>query len=204
MIRRIRGPAALLAALGVSCALLLAGCTTEGSTLAESYRNGAGQNYVSGDGSLVVLAPERRGEPVEFSGKTDRGETTGSADLVGSVAVLNFWYANCAPCRSEAPALEDVNQAYADQGVVFLGVNVRDSAARALGFAEEFGVTYPSILDDSGNEVQLAFAGDTPTNAVPTTLVLDTEGRVAARFSGEISKPSELAEVLDDVLAEAG
>ncbi len=205
MIRRIRRPAALpAAAVAMACALALAGCATEGSTLSEQYRAGAGENYISGDGSLIVLAPERRGEPVEFSGQTDRGELTGSADLAGRVAVLNFWYANCAPCRVEAPILEEINQSYAEQDVVFLGVNTRDSAARALSFAERFEVTYPSIIDDGDNGVQLAFAGDLAPNATPTTLVIDSEGRIAARFSGEISKPSQLAEVLDDVLAEAG
>lgn len=85
----------------------------------------------------------------------------------------------------------------------FLGVNIYDQAPTAMSFAEEFGVTYPSILDVNDGSVRLAFAGQVAPTATPTTLVLDQQGRVAARISGLVSEPSVLRSMITDVLAEA-
>jgi hypothetical protein len=85
--------------------------------------------------------------------------------------------------------------------VNFLGVNVRDQAATAVSFNERFGVTYPSIMDQNG-QAQLSFASQVPPNAVPTTLVLDAQGRVAARILGQLQDPSILLTLINDVAAE--
>jgi peroxiredoxin len=194
---------ARIAAPVVALALVLAGCSGQGDRLADDYRNGTGGSYVSGDGSFVQIGPDKRGEAAEYSATTDTGDAVSSEDLAGQVVVLNFWYAACGPCREEADDLEKLNKQFADQGVVFLGVNVEDDAATAQSFAKAHGVTYASILDAADNTMLLAFAGDVPPNATPTTLVLDQKGRVAARFSGQISSPSLVADVIDGVLAEA-
>lgn len=180
--------------------LLLAGCTGA-DPLAQQYQDGSGQGYISGDGTLEV-APAQRGEPIGFEGEGVDGQAISSDDFAGEVAVLNFWYANCPPCRVEAPFLAELSAEYDD--VAFLGVNTADDAAVARLFEEENGITYPSILDARTASVQLAFAGAgaVAPNAVPTTLVLDREGRVAARISGVIKDPSILASMLDTVLAE--
>ena len=94
-------------------------------------------------------------------------------------------------------------QQFDPDGVRFLGVNIYDQAPTAMSFAEEFGVTYPSILDVNDGSVRLAFMGQVAPNSVPTTLVLDQQGRVAARISGVISEPSVLRSMITDVLAEA-
>ncbi|MFP5289910.1 MAG: TlpA family protein disulfide reductase [Actinomycetes bacterium] len=184
----------------------LAGCASD--PLAEQYRAGTGQGYISGDGAYTVIAPDDRSAPVSFdSVPLDSGESISSADLDGQVYVVNFWYASCPPCRVEAPDLESLYQQFRDAqggtGVPFLGVNIRDDAAQSLTFAKEFGVTYPSILDLESGAVRLAFAGQVSPTAVPTTLVVDAEGRVAARISGLISDPSTLRAMITDTLAES-
>jgi peroxiredoxin len=183
---------ARIAVPAVALALVLAGCSGQGDRLADDYR----------DGSVVTIAPDDRAAAVSFAGTTDVGDAVSSADLAGEVVVLNFWYAACGPCREEAADLEALNQQFADQGVRFIGVNVEDTAATAQAFAAAHGVTYPSILDSADNSVLLAFAGDVPPNATPTTLVIDQQGRVAARFSGQISSPSLVADVIDGLLTE--
>lgn len=186
----------------VALALTLGACAGSGDELAAQYREGTGQNYISGDGALTILAPDSRATPVEFSGETDLGDTFSSADYSGQVMVVNFWYAGCPPCRLEAADLEAVYQEFKDQGVVFVGVNIMDQAPTALTFAKEFGVTYPSVLDANDGAVRLAFSGQIAPNAVPTTLVLDKDARVAGRISGLLSDPEVLVGMIESVLEE--
>lgn len=180
--------------------LLLAGCTAD--PLAAQYQNGTNQNYISGDGSLTVIAEDDRGPAVEFEAETDAGEPVTSADYAGEVLVINFWYAACPPCRLEAPDLEALAEQFDGEGASFLGVNVRDQAANARNFAEKWGISYPSVVDANDGNMLYAFAGTVAPNAVPTTLVIDKQGRVAARFLGRISDPSTLEAVIADVIAE--
>ncbi|PVZ93217.1 alkyl hydroperoxide reductase [Amnibacterium flavum] len=180
--------------------VVLSGCAG-GDDLADQYRSGNQQNYVAGNGAILEIVPDDREDPVEFSGQLDSGSEVSSSDYEGEVLVVNFWYASCPPCRAEAADLEAVNAAFADQGVSFLGVNVRDDQAAAVAFAKKFGVTYPSLLDQEG-QVLLAFSGVVAPNAVPTTLVLDREFRVAARILGQIPDRSILEGLIDRVLAE--
>ncbi|MBT2500715.1 TlpA family protein disulfide reductase [Agromyces sp. ISL-38] len=188
------------AALAVASALLLTGCTSD--PLAEQYREGSGKNYIAGDGTVSEFDEAQRGERIEFSGETVEGDRYDSADAEGDVQVVNFWYAGCAPCRAEAPVLQEVSQAFAGEGVRFVGVNVRDQAGTAASFEEKYGVTYPSILDVNSGEAQLAFSGPVPPAAVPTTIVLDQEGRVAARVLGQLNSASILESIIDQLLDE--
>lgn len=201
MTRRTPTRIALAGLALASAVAVLAGCTANDS-LAEQYRSGSGQGYISGDGAYTVIAAADRAAPVEFSGLVENGDSVSSDDFRGDVLVVNFWYAGCPPCRLEASDLEALWQRFAADGVNFLGVNIYDQPATALTFATEFGVTYPSIIDVNDGGVRLAFAGQVAPNAVPTTLVLDREGRVAARISGLITEPSVLRSMITDVLAE--
>mgnify|MGYP001235047314 CR=1 FL=1 len=185
-----------LVPVALAALLALSGCASNDGI--------AGQNtggYISGDGSVLLVAPDDRVDVPAWGGETVDGETVDSVSLDG-VVVLNFWYAGCPPCRVEAPDLEAVHLEYADR-VTFLGVNIRDAAETAASFEREFGVTYDSILDVATKDVMLAFAGDVPPSAVPTTLVLDADGRVAARISGLLPSQKTLGDILDDVLAES-
>jgi len=180
--------------------LALAGCSND--PLADQYAEGSGQGYVSGDGAYTEIPADQRGEAIEYSGTTDAGDDVANTDYEGDVYVINFWYAGCPPCRLEAPDLKAVSEDYTE--VPFLGVNVSDTAENAINFEKKFGIGYPSIIDAQTNSVQLAFAGQgaVAPNAVPTTLIIDRQGRVAGRISGLIQDKSILTAMIDKVLAE--
>ena len=190
-----------LPAAAAAAALLLSGCTANDS-LAAQYRSGSGQNYIAGDGSVSEYAAGNRGEPVSFSGKVIDGTTVSDKDYAGKVLVVNFWYAGCPPCRVEAPDLEALSKKYAAQGVGFLGVNLYDTASTAESFEKDKGVTYPSVLDRDTGSVLLAFSKTVPPKATPTTLVIDKDGRVAARILGAIPDRSILDTLISDAVAE--
>lgn len=174
------GGAALAAVLG------LTGCAQE-DALAKQARAGDNKNYVAGDGSVTEFGLSDRKDPVNISGTLFDGTTVTPADFRGKVTVLNFWFAACAPCRVEAPVLEELHQEFKADGVQFFGVNLRDEKAAAEAFEKSFNVSYPSFNDKDG-AVLLSVAGIVPPGAVPTTLVLDKQGRVAARVLGEVQR----------------
>jgi len=196
--RRFRITVALASVLAAT--LLLTGCTSD--PLADQYRDGTDSNYISGEGVYKELPVEERGDAVEFTGVSDSGDQISSDDYAGEVFVVNFWYAGCPPCRLEAADLKAVSEEYTD--VPFLGVNIFDTAENAITFENKYGIAYPSIIDAQTNSVQLAFAGQgaVAPNAVPTTLIIDREGRVAGRISGLIQDKSILTAMIDTVLAE--
>jgi len=184
----------------VTVAIALAGCSASDG-IADKYGDKTDKGYLTGEGWNSYPA-DTRTDAVSYESETDEGAPVSSKDYLGEVVVINFWYAACVPCRVEAPILESLNTEYADQGVQVLGVNTRDSADTAKGFAEKFGVSYPSLLDvDSGN-VLFAFAGVVPANATPTTLVIDKKGRVAARISGQLDGRGLLDGFIKEALAE--
>ncbi|MFG6402044.1 TlpA family protein disulfide reductase [Microbacterium sp. P04] len=191
----------LAAIAAAALAVGLAACTSD--PLAEQYRDGDNKGFIAGDFRVVEIPPAERGAPVEFSGTTDSGTTVSSADYSGEVLVVNFWYAACGPCIVEAPRLEEAFSAFAGQPVSFLGVNTYDQAQTAASFARDNGVTYPSVIDVNSGDVKLAFADETPINATPTTLVVDEQGRVAARIIGELTESSILETLVRDTLAES-
>ncbi len=190
--RRTPGPvAALLGTL-----LLLSGCT--GPSLSSSGEQG----FVTSDGSVSVLeASEREAPDGEVAGETVDGEPVALADYAGDVVVMPVWGSWCAPCIAEAPALADAARDLADDGVSFLGINNRDyDQASARRFVENFDIPYPSLYDPEGN-LLLNFRDTLPPLAVPTTVVIDAEGRVAARIIGTVNT-STLYGVVEDVLGE--
>ena len=201
--RRARATASRLgaAALALSLVAGLASCTDD--PLAQQYRAGDNKGYVAGDFATVEIPAAKRGEPVSFTATTDAGATVSSTDYAGQVLVVNFWYAACAPCRTEAPRLEKASTELAGQEVSFLGVNTYDQPATAQSFAKSFGVTFPSVIDVADKAVTLAFAKATPVSATPTTLVVDRKGRVAARIIGELPDASILTALVRDALAES-
>ena len=169
----------LLAALG---AAVLAGCAS-GDPLAQQAKAGDNKNYIAGDGSVTEYAAAERKPPVVLTGELYDGTVVDSRDWEGKVIVLNFWYAACAPCRLEAPRLEALWNEFKPKNVLFYGVNVRDEEPAAAAFERTFGITYPSMQDKNGG-ILLAMTQYVPPQAVPSTLVLDKQGRVAARILG--------------------
>lgn len=188
--------AVLASAAGAGAALLLAACGTDTS---DRYTSGDA-GYVSGSGVATEIAPEDRAEPLEIVGTTYDGEEFASADVRGEILVVNVWYASCPPCRKEAPDLQAIHEDYAEQGVTLIGVNVRDAEGPARAFEETYKITYSSMPDPDA-EIMYSLRGQVAPNAVPSTLVLDREGRVAARVSGA-ADPSVLRAMIDRVLEE--
>ena len=137
----------------------------------------------------------------EFAGTLlGTGEGFDSSLLSGQVGVINFWGSWCPPCRVETPEFSEVAADLADDGVRFLGINVKETDRQfALAFIERFRIGFPSLYDPRG-EVALAFR-DYPANAIPSTIVLDRRYRVAAVYTGEVAQ-DDLRRVLDRVLEE--
>ncbi|MFD6448439.1 TlpA family protein disulfide reductase [Promicromonospora sp. NPDC060204] len=173
----------------------LAACSPEDSGAGDVV----GQGYVSGDGSVQTYDVGERKGPVTITGTDFEGNDVDTAGWAGDVVVVNTWYASCAPCRAEAPDL--VSLAGSKDGVQFLGINTEDDAGSAQAFQRTFEVPYPSIEDRSG-KVIASLNGVVPLQAVPTTVVLDQEGNVAARVIGQ-AEHSTLESLIDEVLAEA-
>jgi peroxiredoxin len=160
----------------------------------------AGQNFVAGDGAITIVAPDKRPMPGELQGTTVDGRTIELADYKGHAVVLNVWGSWCAPCQQEAPALQAASVQLASKGVKFLGINTRETGgtAAASAFERTYGITYPSLFDQ-GEDYLLALRGAVAANAIPSTVVLDPQGRIAARISGPTTKDT-LVDLVDDVL----
>lgn len=176
--------------------LVLTGCAGQDSQPSSSEAGG----YVSGDGRISTWEPAERDEPVELTGTSYEKEEVDLADWRGEVVVVNFWYAACPPCRAEAPDLVDLSEEFEDQGVQFLGVNHTDGSGTALAFQRNFDIPYPSLHDRDADGVA-AMEGVVPLQAMPSTVVLDRQGRVAARVIGQIQH-STLSALIEQTLAE--
>lgn len=191
----MKAAALTTAAAVMAGALVLSGC---GGQAAGSADTGTG--YVAGDGSAVVLPVGERQPAPDVTGPTLDGGTWSLSDHLGEVVVLNVWASWCAPCRAEAPALEQVSVETADQGVQFVGLNTRDTEASAKAFVANYGITYPNVVDGDGS-VQLGFRDTLPPQSIPSTVFIDAQGNVAARVLGEIDR-SRLQGIIETLVAE--
>ncbi|WP_245565375.1 TlpA family protein disulfide reductase [Nocardioides insulae] len=188
----------LAAVLAAGSVVALAACSGADGT------NEAG--YITGDGQVSYTAVAERDEPVDLKGDS----LTGDAELDvaadrGKAVVVNVWWSGCGPCKRELPMLQqaaDELEAERPGEVAFVGVNTRDlDPAQGQAFERSTGVSYPSIYDPSGKAL-LAFHGQVPLFAMPATVVLDDEGRVAAVIRGEIPSKTTLTEVVEDVIGD--
>ncbi len=181
-----------IAALAV-VVLLSGGCTGDGGgTNSDGFIG-----FEEGNGSVLILPPDQREPAPELAGTTLDGDELSTADFAGQVIVLNVWGSWCAPCRAEAPALVAAAEQLPD--VQFIGINVRDlDPVPAQAFVRSFEVAYPNLYDPDG-ALLLGF-GQVPPKAIPSTLVIDESGRVAARMLGEVTT-TVLKGVVDDVRA---
>jgi thiol-disulfide isomerase/thioredoxin len=178
--------------------VVLTGCSTGSSVV--DVNNGGNFRFVAGTPAGEVIPPgERKGAPT-FAGSLLGGGDFSSSSLAGHVAVLNFWGSWCPPCRVETPEFEQVYTEVQGQGVQFLGLNVKETDPQfASAFVRDKGITFPSVYDPKG-EVALAFR-DYPANAIPSTIILDREGRVAAVYTGPVQQ-GDLRTVLGELLGE--
>jgi peroxiredoxin len=178
--------------------LLLTGCGPQASAV--DVNNGGEFRFVAGTPAGKVIPVDERASAPEFAGTLLDGDGFSSTDLAGKVAVLNFWGSWCAPCRVESPEFQQVYSEVVGEGVQFLGLNVKDQEQFAQAFVDSKGITFPSLFDPKG-EVALAFR-DYPANAIPSTIVLDRESRVAAVYTGEV-RQDDLRAVLAQLTGEA-
>lgn len=158
----------------------------------------AGRSRWSGLIGYTGFEPAERVAMPAVSGVTIEGQPIDLADLRGRVMVLNVWGSWCVPCREEAPDLARVSRETRDQGVRFVGIDVRDNPAAARAFARSFRIPYPSIDDQSGR-ILAAFAGVVPVSAVPSTIFVDRQGRIAARVVGGVDAKT-LRQVIADLV----
>lgn len=185
--RLIRARAAVVVVLG----LLLAGCGSGPTSTA---------GFVAGDGTITVLPPEQRRPAPLVEGTTLDGEPWRSEAFAGTVLVYNVWGSWCAPCRAEAPALVAASRR-TEGTATFVGLNTRDlDKAAPQAFVRSFGVPYVNLYDPDG-ALLLKFSGQLPATAIPSTLLIDRQGRVAARILGETSEAT-LVGLVEDLAAE--
>jgi thiol-disulfide isomerase/thioredoxin len=189
--------AATVALLG---AAMLAVTSCSGGEIAADNPLSSGNSFVGGSYSSQYFAPGSRSAAPAVRGTTLTGQRFRLASERGRVVVLNFWGSWCAPCRAEAPRLAALASYFSHDPVRFFGDDVHDSATSARAFEQTFNVSYPS-LNDPGAEVALAFHSTLPPIAIPTTLVIDRGGKIAARVIGEVSY-SGLKALIAKVLAE--
>ncbi|MGJ6979906.1 TlpA family protein disulfide reductase [Aestuariimicrobium soli] len=167
----------LTGAAGLATAALV-GCSNNPTATSDT-------GFAQGDGSFTRIAADRRKALPALTGSDLDEKTLSTATFAGKVLVINVWGSWCSPCRAEAPHL--VEAAKQTAGVAqFLGINTRDlDRAPAQSFVRSFGLTYPSFYDPNG--ALLMKLTDLPPKAIPSTLLVDPAGRIAARVLGQVS-----------------
>jgi len=191
-----RGPATRwIQALGlvIVLALTVGACASAGSPGSFEFTSPGNANEIS-------YPPTQRGTIGELSGPSLTGdETIRLSDFTDSVIVLNFWGSWCPPCRAEAPELNAAARALESSGVQFLGVDIRDSKEAGRDFHQAADTPYPSIFDPT-MQTLLSLRGF-PTAAIPSTIVLDRQRRVAHIWLRPVTE-AQLVKVITPIAAE--
>lgn len=164
----------LVLALALSATL---GCTRQPGSTASRNPDQVG---------LYVVPPGQRQAAPALSGTTLSGEWFDLADhLGGPIILVNVWASWCAPCRQEMPTLARAAMSGRRDGLLVVGIDERDEASSALAFSSSLGATYPSLVDsDSRLLTQLPML---PHNALPSSLLIDTHGMIAAIVVGPVT-----------------
>lgn len=200
--RSTGGRALLLTAVTLAGALTLTACSDSDGGGKSS--GSAGGNYVTGSSGISTVAKAERVDAPKLDGETVDGSTLDTTTLKGKVVVLNVWGSWCPPCRAEAPSFAKVAKELeaAGQPVAFVGINTRDNTKQnAASFEETYGITYPSLFDPNGKLMLRFPKGTLNPNAIPSTIVLDKDGKIASRTLAALSE-AKLRSMIDPLLAE--
>ena len=170
-------------------------------SLAASIIWTVGSRLLSGVGAPLSSSPSPREGffAPDFTLDTLQGEQVKLSGLRGKVIVVNFWTTWCPPCRAETPALEMSYEAYKDVDVVILGVNLtdQDSLKEVESFVQEFGLTYPILLDRDG-AVGLLYQ----LSGLPTTFFINREGIIRTVVIGGPMSETSIRSKIEALLKE--
>jgi thiol-disulfide isomerase/thioredoxin len=181
-------PLALITALLLTVPLLsLSACSGGGSSTTE-------ESFVVGSGAQTFIKKGSRVQAPPLSSMTLTGVNYTLEP--GKIAVINVWASWCSPCRAEAPTLVALSEKYPD--VPFVGILTRDNLVNAEAFVRTKNITYPTLIDDA---LLIGFSKSLPANAIPSTIVIDRDGFVAARVSGIVTMGS-LSALIERVQSE--
>ena len=174
-------------AIALASVLLLTGCSNGGASKAQ-------ESFIAGSGAVTKIKAGNRIAAPAISGMSLSGKNF--TFTPGKVSVVNVWASWCSPCRAEEPTLSALSRTFPD--VQFIGILTRDNPVNAEAFTRKRGTPYPTLIDDS---ILIRFSKSLPANAIPTTVVIDRQGKVAARISGAVTVAS-LTQLIEEVSAE--
>lgn len=194
---RSRSRAALLGAGAAVAALVLSACSSGGTS------GGSGNtNFVTGSDGIATADKGERQDGPKLEGETLTGKHLDVDDYKGKVVVLNVWGSWCSPCRAEAPNFAKVSKDTQGKDVQFIGINTRDpQKGPALTFEKEWKISYPSLHDPMGKLMLRFPKGTMNPKFIPSTIVLDREGKIAARSQQALSE-EKLRKMIDPLIAE--
>jgi thiol-disulfide isomerase/thioredoxin len=173
-----------------------------GVTACNDLEGTGDKGYVTQDGLIATVAVDERDPAITYDGEDLDGQALSLADYRGTVVVVSVWGSWCGPCRKEAPWVAGAADELGSD-VQFVGINLRDSStAQAQAFARNFGFGFPSFYSPDGQAL-LAFRGVLGLRSIPSFVVLDREGRVAASIIGKLPSQQTLVDLTQDVVDEA-
>lgn len=173
----------------------------------EQRRGGSSR---SADGTGIVALPAEKNPtgrppsteigraPPDFLLATPDGSTLRLSDLQGKPLLVNFWASWCTECREEMPEIVRSYNAHRGSGLVVVAVDLQENAAQVRAFAQEFGMTFPIVIDRNGGVGDAWHIGG-PVQGIPSSYFIDPSGVVRARVYGPLT-----AETLAENLAKIG
>jgi thiol-disulfide isomerase/thioredoxin len=181
---------------GIVAAVFL--LSTSGCSL-HGLQGSGNKGYVVGAGDAFQEIPvAQRGSPVSLSGKDLDGKPITLESMRGKPTVVNVWGSWCADCNAEQPLLVDAATKLKGRAN-FVGINVRDpGTTQGKTYDERYGVTWPSFYS-FGGQALLTFRGVITPKSIPSTIVLDAQGRVAAAINGRVPTALTLVQMVQDV-----